>query len=101
MAATPPVPGNANTTPEGGAIPDDAGGMTRRDFVGGTLVGTGAALLGMGSPAAMRTAQAQTVASRMTSLGPDWTGPGGIGDYSRSNGNTHEVENASHGGIRN
>ena len=37
----------------------------------------------------------------MTGLGPDWTGPGGIGDYARSNGNTHEVVNAAHGGIRN
>ena len=37
--------------------------ITRRDFVGGTLVGAGSALLGMGSPAALRTAQAQTVPS--------------------------------------
>ena len=76
-------------------------GVTRRDFVGGTLLGAGAALLGMGSPAAIRTAQAQTVSSPMTGLGPEWTGPGGIGDYARSNGNTHEVVNAAHGGIRN
>ena len=75
--------------------------VTRRDFVGGTLVGAGAALLGMASPAAMRSVQAQTVASPMTGLGPGWTGPGGIGDYARSNGNTHEVVNAAHGGIRN
>ena len=75
--------------------------ITRRDFVGGTLVGTGAALLSMASPGAIRTAQAQTVPAKMTGLGPDWTGPGGIGDYARSNGNTHEVVNAAHGGIRN
>jgi hypothetical protein len=31
--------------------------VTRRDFVGGTLVGTGAALLAMASPGAVRTAQ--------------------------------------------
>jgi spermidine dehydrogenase len=37
----------------------------------------------------------------MTGLGPDWTGPGGIGDYARSNGNTHEVVNAAHAGLRN
>ncbi len=78
-----------------------ASGVTRRDFVGGTLVGAGAALLGMASPAAIRSAQAQTVAAPMTGLGPEWTGPGGIGDYARSNGNTHEVVNAAHGGIRN
>jgi spermidine dehydrogenase len=75
--------------------------ITRRDFVGGTLVGTGAALLGMASPSTMKVAQAQTVPSPLTRLGPDWTGPGGIGDYAHSNGNTHEVVNAAHGGIRN
>ena len=101
MAEQPFSLGGSNTTPEGSAIAADAAGMTRRDFVGGTLVGAGAALLGMAPPAAIRTAQAQTAASRMTGLGPDWTGPGGIGDYSRSNGNTHEVVNAAHGGIRN
>src|SRR5690242_10683028 len=75
--------------------------ITRRDFVGGTLVGAGTALLGMASPGAIRQAQAQTVPAKMTGLGPEWTGPGGIGDYARSNGNTHEVVNAAHGGIRN
>jgi spermidine dehydrogenase len=78
-----------------------AEGLTRRDFVGGTLVGTGAALLGMASPAAQRAAQAQTLQSPLTGLGPEWTGPGGVGDYSHSNGNTHEVVNAAHGGVRN
>jgi spermidine dehydrogenase len=80
---------------------DDGSVITRRDFVGGTLVGAGAGLLGMASPASVRVAQAQTVPSPLTHLGPDWTGPGGIGDYARSNGNTHEVVNAAHGGIRN
>ncbi len=75
--------------------------ITRRDFVGGSLVGAGTALLGMASPAALRTAAAQTTKAPMTGLGPDWTGPGGIGDYAHSNGNTHEVVNAAHGGIRN
>ena len=75
--------------------------ITRRDFVGGTLVGAGSALLGMASPGAVRTARAQTIPTSMTGLGPEWTGPGGIGDYARSNGNTHEVVNAAHGGIRN
>jgi spermidine dehydrogenase len=77
------------------------GEITRRDFVSGTLVGAGTALLGMASPAAVRNAQAQTIPSAMTGLGSDWTGPGGVGDYARSNGNTHEVVNAAHGGIRN
>jgi spermidine dehydrogenase len=74
--------------------------ITRRDFVGSTLVGSGGALLGALAPG-VRNAQAQTVSLPMTGLGPDWTGPGGIGDYSRSNGNTHEVLNAAHGHIRN
>src|SRR5882672_10168045 len=80
---------------------NDDSNITRRDFVGGTLLGAGAALLGMASPSAVRTAQAQTISAPMTGLGPDWTGPGGVGDYARSNGNTHEVVNAAHGGIRN
>ena len=37
----------------------------------------------------------------MTGLGPEWTGPGGIGDYAKSNGNTAEIVNAAHGAIRN
>ena len=82
---------------------DDQGapGITRRDFVGGTLLGTGTALLGMASPAALREAAAQTVPSPMTGLTADWTGPGGIGDYANSNGNTHVVVNEAHGAIRN
>jgi spermidine dehydrogenase len=75
--------------------------ITRRDFVGSALLGSGSVLLGMASPAAVRTAAAQTTRLPMTGLGPDWTGPGGIGDYGRSNGNTAEVVNAAHGAIRN
>src|ERR1700730_10875234 len=75
--------------------------MTRRDFVGSTVLGTGAALLAMAAPSAMRRASAQTPGLSMTGLGPEWTGPGGIGDYSRLNGNTAEVINAAHAGIRN
>jgi spermidine dehydrogenase len=75
--------------------------ITRRDFVGGALLGTGTMLLGMGSPASIRTAAAQTPGLTMTGLGPEWTGPGGIGDYAKSNGNTAEIVNAAHGAIRN
>lgn len=80
---------------------DNDGPVTRRDFIGGTLVGAGAALLGMAAPGTIRQAQAQTLPIPMTGLGPDWTGPGGIGDYARANGNTHEVVNAAHAGLRN
>jgi len=72
------------------------GNITRRDFVGGTMLGAGAALLYAKAPALMRGAQAQTLSVPLTGLGPDWTGPGGAGDYARSNGNTHEVVNAGH-----
>lgn len=75
--------------------------VTRRDIISGTVVGTGAALLGMASPLATREAVAQTIGLPMTGLGPDWTGPSGIGDYAGSNGNTWEIVNAAHGGIRN
>ena len=70
--------------------------ITRRDFLGSTLIGSGAALLAAAAPGLVRPASAQTMAAPLTGLGPDWTGPGGVGDYARSNGNTHEVVNASH-----
>ena len=82
-------------------INPDGPDITRRDFVGGALLGTGSMLLGMGSPAAIRTAAAQTPGLPMTGLGPEWTGPGGVGDYAKSNGNTAEIVNAAHGAIRN
>jgi spermidine dehydrogenase len=60
------------------------GGITRRDFIGSTLIGTGAALLGARCPAAAQ------------GLGPSWTGYGGVGDYRFSNGNTADVVLAAH-----
>ena len=75
--------------------------ITRRDFVGGALLGSGAGLLAMKSPGLMRAARAQTLDLPLTGLGPDWTGPGGLGDYRQANGNTHEVINAAHSAIRN
>ena len=75
---------------------------TRRDFIGGSLVGSGAALLTAAAPNSMvGSAKAQTVDSPLTDLGNDWTGPGGVGDYAGKNGNTAEVVNAAHGHIRN
>ena len=59
--------------------------ITRRDFIGGTLIGSGALLLGLPSPAAAQ------------GLGAAWTGYSGIGDYARSNGNVASVVNAAHG----
>jgi spermidine dehydrogenase len=70
--------------------------ISRRDFIGSTLIGSGAALLATAAPGVLRNAAAQTMPVPLTGLGADWTGPGGVGDYARSNGNTHEVVNASH-----
>ena len=59
--------------------------ITRRDFVGGTLVGFGAALLS--SCTRPRTAPGM--------MDP-WDGYGGVGDYATSNGNVASVRDAAH-----
>ena len=59
--------------------------ITRRDFLGSTLLGSGAVLLGATAPAF-----AQNLISQ-------WNGYGGIGDYARCNGNIASVVNAAHG----
>jgi spermidine dehydrogenase len=59
--------------------------ITRRDFLGATLIGSGAILLGAAAPAC---------AQGLTS---PWNGYAGVGDYSRSNGNIASVVNAAHG----
>jgi len=64
--------------------------ITRRDFLNGTLLGSGALLLGSASPSQLF-AQAVTTPS-----GDDWTGYGGVGDYANSNGNTNAVLEAGH-----
>ncbi|MEW6569744.1 MAG: NAD(P)-binding protein [Nitrospirota bacterium] len=58
--------------------------ITRRDFLGGILLGTGAALLEFPAPL--------DVLAKMNS----WDGYSGVGDYSGSNGNTHEVMEVAH-----
>jgi spermidine dehydrogenase len=57
--------------------------ITRRDFIGSTLVATGGAMLSQ--PAA---AKAVTT--------DEFTGYGGLGDYATSNGNTLDVVTAGH-----
>lgn len=74
--------------------------ITRRDFVGGAMLGAGAGLLYANAPGLVRNAAAQTLPAPLAGLGPDWTGPGGTGDYRTANGNTHETVNDAHG-IRN
>jgi spermidine dehydrogenase len=62
--------------------------ITRRDFLGSTLLASGAALLEGLTPA-------QLLARKDTPK-DDWTGYGGVGEYSSSNGNTLEVLQAGH-----
>src|SRR5277367_2957210 len=52
--------------------------ITRRDFLNGTLLASGAALLSSACPFQLMAAD-------------DWNGESGIGDYADANGNTHQV----------
>jgi spermidine dehydrogenase len=62
--------------------------VTRRDFLNSTLLASGAAALASLSPA--------DLLARAAAQGDDWTGPGGIGDYAGSNGNTLAVLTEGH-----
>ena len=64
--------------------------ITRRDFVNGTLVGAGAALLHAKAPANA----AGPISSGV--VNDPWTGYGGVGDYAVSNGNVASVRDAAH-----
>jgi spermidine dehydrogenase len=64
--------------------------ITRRDFVGGTLVGAGAGLLGAVAPALAGIHKPATASKDL------WTGYGGVGDYASSNGNVASVREAAH-----
>lgn len=84
----------------------DQPSITRRDFVGGTLIGSGAALLsahapGLAQPATDGSPKAavkfpQSIPAGLNELDKRWTGPAGVGDYAAANGNTHQVVNAAH-----
>src|ERR1700761_422405 len=62
--------------------------ITRRDFLGSTLLASGAALLSEGPASAANTTGGSSA--------DHFTGYGGIGDYARSNGNTLGVVQAGH-----
>ena len=65
--------------------------ITRKDFLDATLLGVGAALLAAPSPAeAMRPSEGRAAGT------DTFTGPGGVGDYATSNGNTKAVIDAAH-----
>ncbi len=76
--------------------------ITRRDFVGGTLVGAGAALLTAKAPGALAVGNGdgfrlgRSIPIPLNGLDEKWSGPGGVGDYASSNGNTFREVNAAH-----
>jgi spermidine dehydrogenase len=57
--------------------------ISRRDFLNSTLLASGGLLMRGASPLELLSED-------------DWTGYGGVGDYSRSNGNTYEIVQAGH-----
>jgi spermidine dehydrogenase len=67
--------------------------ITRRDFLGSTLLASGAQLLSPFSPAEFLSMQA---GQSLSGAAEDWNGYGGVGDYAASNGNTWEVVSAGH-----
>lgn len=76
--------------------------ITRRDFVGGALIGAGVSLLSARAPGALAGPElpafqrGQTMPLPLNGLVHAWTGPGGRGDYALANGNTHREVNAAH-----
>ena len=58
--------------------------ITRRDFLGSALLASGSVLLAGATPV------------ELLANDDDFTGYGGIGEYSHSNGNTWEVLEAGH-----
>src|SRR5258707_940907 len=67
--------------------------ITRRDFLNGALVTVGGVVLGC-RPS--RSASQVVPVGSAGTLGPDWYGYGGVGDYRFSHGNTPEVVETAH-----
>ena len=79
--------------------------ITRRDFIGSTLIGSGAGLLTAKAPGVLSATDdvkadafklGRTMPLPLTGLDEKWTGYGGVGDYKTSNGNTYREVNAAH-----
>jgi spermidine dehydrogenase len=70
--------------------------ITRKDFLGATLLGVGSTLLGAPSPAAWLDRVVRTGRAPVAAPQDPWTGYGGVGDYAASNGNTMPVLEAAH-----
>jgi spermidine dehydrogenase len=84
--------------------------ITRRDFVGGTLIGSGVALLSARAPGLLaqeapaggyQLQLGHSMPLPLTGLDQAWTGPGGVGDYAVANGDTWREVNAAHAFVRN
>ena len=70
--------------------------ITRRDFVKGTLIGSGAVLLTMPAPIAEEAGPGGKVAQPGAETAHPWDGYAGVGDYARANGNTESTTSAAH-----
>ena len=62
--------------------------ITRRDFIQGTSLVLSGAFAGMGAASAQD--------QYAFDVGPAWYGPGGVGDYAASHGNTPDVVRIAH-----
>jgi spermidine dehydrogenase len=67
--------------------------ITRRDFLGATLLAAGSELL---QPLSVAQLLARQPGTSLPGSAEDWNGFAGVGEYSRSNGNTWEVLSAGH-----
>ncbi len=70
--------------------------ITRRDFVKGTLIGSGAVLLTMPAPISAEVGANDKITQPETNSVHPWDGYAGIGDYARANGNTQSTTGAAH-----
>ena len=70
--------------------------ITRRDFVKGTLIGSGAMLLSMPAPNTVMARPGDKAAQHHAETVHPWDGYAGVGDYARANGNTDSTTSAAH-----
>jgi len=68
--------------------------ITRRDFISGSLVGAGSALLYANAPWSF--SKSKTKQKPIGVFNDPWTGFGGVGDYGVSNGNVASTRDAAH-----